>query len=213
VKTRVVNADEADEPQRTIVVRYAARVDGFEGLAAAILCAIVALVVIPGVLGALIGRAFAKESRVAGAVIGGVVGVLLGSIAVGFTFFETTMRPPPRLTLEAPTGFAHEWVFLVGDPAVSREVVWEGSWTPEARVSVPRGGVVRVRSLGRLDGDLVSVSMNGRDNTSFGACNVPSLGAGRVVMYGFAPWPGTEPEPDCSDPAAFEARVRALEAE
>jgi hypothetical protein len=188
-------------------------VDGFEGLAAAIFCAMIALVVIPGVLGALLGRALAKESRVAGAIVGGVVGVSIGGVAMGFAFFEDVMRPPPRLTLEAPPGFAHEWVFVVGDPSVSRALVWEGSWTPEAQMSVPRGGVVRVRELGRLDGELVEVSLDGRPSVSFGACNAPGLGAGRVVMYGFAPWPGTEPEPDCSDAAALEARLRALEAE
>lgn len=187
--------------------------DGFEGLAAAILCAMIALVVIPGALGALLGRALSKESRLAGAVIGGAVGVLLGSVVMGFTFFEDVMCPPPRLTIEAPAGFSHEWVFLVGDPSVSREVVWTGSWTPEARLSVSRGGVVRVRELGRLDGELVEVTLNGRPSVSFGACNAPGLGAGRVVMYGFAPWPGTEPEPDCMDVTALEARVRAHEAE
>lgn len=187
--------------------------DGFEGLAAAILCAMIALVVIPAALGAVIGRALTKSNRLAGAVIGGVVGVLIGGVAIGFTFYEDVMRPPPHITFDVPPSFAHEWVFLVADPSVSREIVWEGSWSPEARVSVPTGGVVRVRDLGRIDGGHVNASLRSLPNVSFGACNAPGFAGGRVVMFGFAPWPGREPDLDCIVEGELEARLRELEAE
>jgi hypothetical protein len=190
--------------------------DGFEGLALAIFGAMACMLVVPALIGAALGYlALRRRSPWLGVALGVVVGGLIGAVAVGFTFFEDTMRPPPQLSVDVPPGFQHEWVFFLADPTSRHAIEWEGRWTPSARVAVPRSGVLRVRDLGRLDGDLVEVSLSdGRTDGARAAVNVPvGLGGGRMVAFGFASWPGTEPDVGLLDDDALVARIRALEAE
>ena len=177
--------------------------------------AMACMVTVPAVLFGTIGF-FALRKRkwgLAGALGGIFAGALVGGVAVGFTFFEDTMRPPAHLEIEAPPGFAHEWVFFVADPSVSTEIAWEGWWSPSARVVAPASGVLRVRDLGRLDGGAPRVTLNGRDHRGYSALRLPaSMGGGRLVAFTFADWPGTEPDVSALDAEALAARIREREA-
>lgn len=194
-----------------------------EGLALAIFGAMICMVVVPALFfGGLGWLALRGQYGWVGGLVGAALGVGVGAIAVTMTFFEDTWSPPRLLELEVPAGFAHEWVYVVGDPAVSTEVAWSGVslpfTSPRGRVSVPRSGVVRVRSLAHLDGERVDAVLvrgggSGPRNVSFAALTLPpAAGSGRVVAFGFAPWPGREPEPP-SDPDALAARIAELERE
>lgn len=190
--------------------------DGFEGLAAAIMLAMACMVTTPAALFGAMGYFALRRRKLgfAGALGGVLFGVAIGGVAVGFTFFEDTMRPPAHLEVQAPPGFAHEWVILIADPSASTSVEWEGWWTPSARVSVPSSGVLRVRELGRLDGESPRVTLNGRDHRGSAGLALPaSMGGGRMVAFTFADWPGTEPDVGSMREEALAARIRELEAE
>lgn len=194
-----------------------------EALALAILGASVCMVVVPalvvGALGWFLGRG---RHGWAFGLMGAMLGGLVGCVAVAATFFEDAWSPPATVEIEAPPGFAHEWVYLVGDPSSSLELDWRGIDAPftsrHARLTVPRSGVVRVRALGVLDGGHVDATLSiagGPAAPSMGRSGLalpPGFGSGRMVAFGFAPYPGTEPEPPV-DPAALAARITSLEQE
>ncbi|MDQ3032708.1 MAG: hypothetical protein M3Y87_09845 [Myxococcota bacterium] len=197
--------------------------DGMQGLALAIFGAMLCMVAVPalaaGALGWLVAR---RRAGWLGALVGALLGGVLGAIAVTATFFEDVWSPRPTVTVEVPAGFAHEWVYLVGDPSSSVEVEWSGVDVPfsarSGRIAAPRSGIVRVRTLEHLDGGNVGAQLSidgtlGPESQGSGGLNTPpGLGSGRVVTFGFASYPGTEPEPP-TDPAALAARILLLEQE
>ncbi len=191
------------------------------GLAIAIGAASLLMIAVPaGVLGTLGYLVMRKRAGALGAVAGALLGATGGVLAVTATFFESTWSPQPTLTLDVPPGFRHEWVLIIADPASPTELVWAGVDAPflsqSARLKVPPSGVVRVRALGRLDGDDVRATLS-TGATSWGRAGLnapPGLGgSGRLVAFGFVPYPGKEPEIGSLTLAALEALVRAREAE
>ena len=176
--------------------------------------AMACMVTTPAVLFGTIGYFSLRRRRhgLAGALAGLLFGALLGVVAVGLTFYEDTMRPPPHLELRPPAGFAHEWVYFIADPTVSTEIEWEGWWSPSAAIDVPPSGVVRVRDLGILDGGNPRVTLGDRDSLGRFAGNLaPSMGGGRVVAFSFVPWPGRELDPGSNEPEVVADRIRELE--
>jgi hypothetical protein len=194
-----------------------------EGLALAILGASVCMLIVPALVVGALGWFVARGRHGAiGAIVGALLGAVIGCIAVTATFFEDVWSPPAIVAIDAPAGFAHEWVYVVGDPTVSTELDWRGIDAPfmarHTTLTVPRSGVVRVRSLDRLDGGHVEATLSiagspARPSMGRAGLSLPhGFGSGRVVAFGFAPYPGREPEPPV-DPAALAARVTELERE
>lgn len=187
--------------------------DGFGGLAAAILVAMVLMVLVPAlVLGGLAQRVW-KHAAITGAAV--VLGAGGGAIAVAATFYGEAITRP-TLTLEAPTEFEHEWVVLLEDPTVDRRLEWRGALAPSASLRIPPGGVVRVAELpDPFRGDIDVVLSGGVHNNGLLARPAPpELRATRMVAFGFAAY-GEETEPDLSmmEEGALVARVLELEAE
>lgn len=191
-----------------------------EGLAIAIAVASLAIVVVPAGLGGVLGYvALRKRQGALGALAGALLGGAGGVLGVTATFFEDTWSPPPSLTIEAPPGFAHEWVVFIADPSAGTAITWTGVDAPftsrRARIAVPASGVLRVRDLGRIDGGGVRARLaTGVEATGAVAKPAPpGIGPGRFVAYGFAPYPGREPDLGSLEPGALEALLRAREAE
>ncbi len=201
------------EPVRTDLLRCTRSMEGFGGLAAAILVAMVLMVVVPAlVLGGLAQRIW-KHAAVTGAAI--VLGAGGGAVAVAATFYGEAITRP-TLVLEAPTEFEHEWVVLLEDPTVDQRLDWSGALAPSASLRIPPGGVVRVTQLpDPFRGDIDVVLSSGAHNTGLIARPAPTeLRATRMVAFGFVAY-GEETEPDLSmmDEAALVDRVLALEAQ
>lgn len=190
------------------------RGDGMNGLAIAIFIGCLFLLIGPALLGGWIGGRFGKGGRVGGAMLGIGVGFLVTTA----TFFESTWSPPPRLTLEVPEQFPHEWVYLITDPSSSTEVRWSGVDAPfmsrSTTLKVPPSGIVRVRDLGRIDGDNVEATLsNGKKQWGKAGINAPkAFGGLRMVAYGFVEYPGNEPEPGSVDEATLSALLTSREA-
>lgn len=189
-----------------------------DGMATGIMLAMICILAVPVSLFGAIGYLVFRQKKGwgwLGALLGVGLGVLLGVVGVGFTFYEDTMSPPPHIEIDVPEGFAHEWVFFLEDPTSSTEITWGGLWSPSARISVPRSGVVRVRALGQLDGGNTQATLSdGRPHNGFSGLNLPAaLGGGRMVAYCFVGWPGREPDVSTMDEATLTARITELEAE
>lgn len=185
--------------------------DGFGGLAAAILIAMVLMVVVPGlVLGGLAHRVW-RHAAVTGVAV--VLGAGGGAIAVAATFYGETITRP-TLQLEAPAGYEHEWVILLEDPTVDRRLDWSGGLAPTASLRIPAGGVIRVAALpDPFRGDTDVVLSGGPHNTGLVARPVPAeLRATRMLAFGFAAY-GEQTEPDLSMMEARELVNRVLELE
>lgn len=86
----------------------------------------------------------------------------------------------PLLQLTAPTGYAYASVILIADPSASEELVWADG---KARISVPKSGVVRLKSLGLVDSEEIEAQLDGKDYWRVGAAN---LHGARVAMFRFA---------------------------
>lgn len=160
--------------------------DGMGGLAAAIFGAMAFILLGGFALLFWIARGVARArgwsastARNAG-LIGGVAGLALGAIAVTATFFEPVWMPPPRLDLEVPPGYTHEWTFILEDPSAAAKLSWRGPGLPftqlHAALSIPVSGVVRVQSLGEAAGrgDLQIRWSDGYQSTGSGSGPAPS---------------------------------------
>ena len=187
-----------------------------DGLALAIAAASLCMLLVPGLLGATLGYfALRKRARWVGVVIGFVIGIGLGGLAVAATFFESTFSPPDELSIDAP-GLRHETVIFVEDAHAPSAVEWTGSRLPFSsrigHVAVPASGVLRVRSVDWIGGREVRARLvTGMAEQSLSVRDVPPLG--RVVVFGFAPYPGTEADPAVLDPPSLLALIREREAE
>lgn len=191
--------------------------DGFEGLAAAILLAMICMVVVPAGVFAVLGWfATRKKNGWVGALSGAAVGVLIGGGLIAYTFYGEELTRT-QLEFTVPSDFAHDWVVLMEDPASTAEITWSrDGLAPEGTLTVPSNGVVRLRTLDGVTGEDVEARLaDGRPAWgSIARPNVPELGSGSLVMYSFRQF-GDETEPDFQNMVDDEivARIRALEAE
>lgn len=195
--------------------------DGMGGLAAAIGLASLCILVVPAALGGALGYfALRKWSGALGALLGAVLGAGTGVVAVAATFYESTFDPPVAITFEAPPGYRHDDVILLEDPSAP-EIPWTGPnlpfVSPEARLPVDRGGVLRVRSLLELQtNDREGFLATGERAWGFAMYPAPpGLSATSVVVFDFAPY-GARREPELPYPDEAEALatvIRAREAE
>ena len=171
--------------------------DGFEGLAAAIVVAMACMLLTPSILLGAAGYFLARKKKrgfVFG-LLGALLGGGLGATAIAFTFYEQAMTGT-TLALE---GTPSEWVVLLEDPSADNEIAWEGAIKARGTLWVPPGGVIRVRSLEHiaLDGG-VEVTFGERGNTMTWQRPAPEgLGATGFVVYGFFDTSG-DPDVDLS---------------
>lgn len=170
--------------------------DGENGLALAVFAATALMLAIGFALFFAIGWALGRRSPssrirrplIAGAA--GVIGVALAACAVAATFFETSWSPPPRIHFIVPSGFHQQWVILLEDPSIRHSLVWHGVRMPfrglSTEVTVPAGGVLRVRDLGDLPsgGDTTIRWSDGASAVGFtGGATPAGLHATRFVAY------------------------------
>ena len=178
--------------------------------------AMVCMVVVPvGLLGALGWFAARNHLGWAGALAGVAVGLVVAGIAIKFTFYEGSYPAPTLLVFEAAPGFSHGWVVLVEDPSVSAEIPWTEGEGSRGLLTVPAGGVVRVRSLERLAQEYPDATLSGEPAVGRASKPAfPELGATSVWMYRFEV-PGGQGDLDIGgmEGDEFVARVRVLEAE
>jgi len=93
---------------------------------------------------------------------------------------RTARQEAPLLQMTAPKGYTHTSVVLIGDPSVSEELVWTDG---KANITVPRSGVVRLKSLGLIDSEQIEARLDGKDYWRVGVTN---LHGARVAMFRFA---------------------------
>ncbi len=143
--------------------------DGQGGLALAIMLAAICIALIPMILFGAAGWFIArkrKRSPWVFATVGVLLGASVGALAVGFTFFESTMERRGTLEIQAPE-LDGEWVVLLEDSSASTTLSWSGSWRERATLTVPSSGVLRVRSMTKV----TDVTINGQPVT--GAMSQP----------------------------------------
>ena len=170
--------------------------DGEDGLALAITIAIVAMVAIGFAscfaVGRLLGRRLrlGRDASLLVGLAGGLIGIALGGCAVAATFYETLWAPPPHIQFDLPAGFERQWVILLEDPATRRSLTWHGFHAPfhgiSAKLAVPPGGVVRVKSLEEVAGlgDTTIEWSDGASAVGFAGGSAPAaLHARRFVAY------------------------------
>jgi hypothetical protein len=198
------------------------------GLAIAIFIAMVCMVAVPllalsalgALVGGLVGRWAGFRPSVAGLVTGlsgAALGGGMGTLLVFATFFESSWNPPPRLMFDVPPGYAHETVVLLEDGRSSHEISWQGLdlpfLAPYAEIDVPVGGVVRVRSLEDVD-RVEGYLPDGRYDLGFSSMPAPmGSDASLMLVFGFATWPGTEPDLGMMPPDQLLHTLRSREAE
>jgi hypothetical protein len=82
----------------------------------------------------------------------GAVGAGAGALLVIAVFYPTTWSPPPVIHFVPEDGRKPDWIVLLEDPSSERTIRWTGTEMPfsgvSTSISVPSGGVVRVRALG-----------------------------------------------------------------
>ncbi|MGV3621871.1 MAG: hypothetical protein ACO1OB_13690 [Archangium sp.] len=124
------------------------------GLAIAIGLAMIFMLVVPVVVLVLIAKRFGAVPMV----IALVLGVVIGLVAITATFFESTWSPPLKIEFEGTT--EQTYVIVIPDENAPPIAV-TGSKLPlmqqTTKLQVPASGIVRVRSLEPLFGDM---SMN-----------------------------------------------------
>ena len=119
------------------------------------------------------------QKRNAGRIAGAAFGIALSVLP----WQQWLAGPPhPSLTIEVPADFKHELVIFLTDPNVDTEIQWDESKN-RARIKAPKSGVIRLKSLGRLDNQLTYAHLsNGK--TNWGLTNTDVHGA-RLVAYEF----------------------------
>lgn len=82
-------------------------------------------------------------------------GLGIGWMVMMATFYESAFDPPPELRLTAAPGMDAPWIVLLEDPR-GQVLEWRSSVLPftatTADLTVPRSGVVRLRSFGPMAG-------------------------------------------------------------
>jgi hypothetical protein len=107
--------------------------------------------------------------------------MLLGWTVIALCSCSRQAQPEtPLLEVVVPAGYAHETVILVSDPSSRQELVWHDG---KARLVVPKSGVVRLKTLGLIDGHLFEAQLNGRNYWSFGVTN---LNGHRIADFNFS---------------------------
>lgn len=132
--------------------------DQGNGLALAILIVMVLMmlgtVALFAIAGRLLARKLAPPRRLLVTLLMALVGAGLGWLLVIATFYESTLWPPPRLSLALPPGFDAPVVILLEDRRAAETLEWRGGalpfTTPAAAIAVPPSGIVRVRSFGPM---------------------------------------------------------------
>lgn len=157
-----------------------------------------AMLLLPGLCGGSLFYFALRGTRWAGlaASLGSLGGALLGFLAMVFLFYETRWDPPVEITFEVPPGYSHETVILLEDPS-AEELAWSGLFTERAFVAVPRGGVVRVRSVAPFfEHDRVAFLSTGERDLGISMMPAPPGldGATRIVAFDFGTPPDTEEE-------------------
>ncbi len=156
------------------------------GLAMAILIGMALMVITPALALGLVGLAVGRRRDAAGAFggIGFVVGALIGLLGVVVTFYEDTFAP--ELVLEVPEDLAHEDIFIVEDPTASQVLRWNAVQT-EARLTVPKTGVARVRDLEDFVGGPLEARLTSGEHNTVASSRPPPEGVtGRSVLcFGF----------------------------
>jgi hypothetical protein len=180
------------------------RGDGMDTMALAIRVASWILVALPIAIGGWLGRRWLKN-RV-GLNIGMIVGSLVGVGLDLWFFHESISQPAPVLEIHAPADFAHESVILIEDPRTRTEVVWSRG---HAQLDVPKSGVVRLKTLGVLDGHDIEARLNSQNYYGYGSMNFERT---RLAMFNFAYHP-QEPDIGLMSDEALLAYVHEREAE
>lgn len=107
--------------------------------------------------------------------------VLVGMFALLCACSQQRSRPvAPLLEVVVPADFVHETVLLVADASSQNEIDWQNG---KARLVVPKSGVVHLRSLGLIDGQLFEAQLHGKNHWGFGVTN---LRGNRVAELNFS---------------------------
>jgi hypothetical protein len=138
----------------------------------------------------------------AGMTLGAVVGLAL----VLRSFQEPLSQGNPTLQITVPSNFAHESVIVISDSSATQEVIWSGG---HALLAVPKSGVVRLKTLGVLDGHEVDARLDRKAYSAYGTLN---LDGARLTFYNFA-YDRKEPALDLMPQAELAKYVREREAE
>lgn len=196
--------------------------DQGNGLAMALGILMVLIVLGGAALFALAGRVLARGAapprRRLAVLLMALLGAGLGWLLVIWTFYPSTLWPPPRLHLSAPPGFDAPVVILLEDPRAIRTLAWRAGALPfaaaEAEIGVPSSGIVRIRSFGPLaDQGYAEVSWSGgRRGSTLGGGNFgpPGTEAKAFMIIGRADTPPSG-APSLSDPDAIAAYIAGRE--
>ena len=134
--------------------------DQGNGLSLVILICTVLMVVggaiLLAVAGRLLTRRHAPPRRTLVTLSLALVGAGLGFLVALSTFHQSTLWPPPRLSLTTPAGFDAPVAILLDDPRGGRTLAWSGGTlpftAPAAELAVPPSGIVRLRGFGPIAG-------------------------------------------------------------
>ena len=199
--------------------------DQGNGMALAILIVMVLMVLGVTASFALAGRLFtrtlAPPRRRLVILLTALAGAGLGWLLVIATFYESTLWPPPRLSLTAAPGFDAPVVILLEDSGAARTLEWQGGAlpfsTPAAGIAVPPSGIVRIRSFGPIGarGYFEVTWFDGRRGFLVGGGNFGPPGTAATSYQILAP-PDARPEepaqgPQSSDPPAVAAYIAQRE--
>lgn len=102
-------------------------------------------------------------------------------LLLGLSACAESKKPiaPLLLQMTAPAGYTHASVILISDPNAAQELVWAGSLT---HITVPKSGIVRLKSLGAIDSYGIEAQLDGKDYWRVGSAN---LHGARVAMFRF----------------------------
>ncbi len=134
--------------------------DGMGGMVLWIMLGVALIIALAIVLPALLGWMIARRLRLPrggqalAATAAAAFGATAGLAIVLANFYESTWNPPPRLTFNAPPGFARKHIVLLQDPSSLGELDLRGMDVPlmarEASIDLPASGIVRVRDASAL---------------------------------------------------------------
>ncbi len=116
-----------------------------------------------------------------------LAGLGIGWLVMMATFYESSFDPPPELRLTAAPGMDARWIMLLEDPR-GQELRWTSSVLPftstTANLTVPRSGIVRLRSFGPMAGraDLTVTWSSGQSGGAGGGPGPPGTGASSYMI-------------------------------
>ncbi len=141
-----------------------------------------------------------------------------GWLLANATFYESQFDPPPELRIRVAGGYAEPWAILLEDPARGVPLMWSGGTmpfdAPVAEVSLPRGGVLRVRDFGQAQGrgDLTVVWSDGARSIGVGMGPAPAgLGARSYLAISRDPAAATGTGADLPQGAELATYIRQRE--